>query len=84
MNNKKVDLIEFLQGWKIGDWVWCIHCSRCYQVGEFRQIGEFQLCPYEDCDGDTVFDSWHWEVIQSNTPDYPVIPERSKIYLLYP
>jgi len=84
MDIEKIDLLRIFSGWKIGDWVWCLHCERCYQVGEFREIKEFQLCPYEDCYGDTIFDSWHWEVIQSNNPDYPVIPERSKIYPLYP
>jgi hypothetical protein len=91
---KKSDQEEALNR-KAGDWVWCLHCERAYQVGEFKinvssQIGhssnnsgELQLCPYPDCDGDTVIDSWEWESIKEKHPDYPVLPERDKVYPMY-
>jgi hypothetical protein len=80
---------------KAGDWVWCLHCERTYQVGEFKidvssrtsissKISQgLQLCPYPDCDGDTVLDAMEWESIIEKHPEYPVIPERDKVYPLY-
>jgi hypothetical protein len=66
-----------------GDWVWCLHCERCYQVGESRKKHGLELCPYPDCDGDTFLDKWTWKHIRQIHPDYPEIPERGKIYPLY-
>ena len=43
-NNRTVEI----RGLEEGEWVWCLHCERAYQVGEFRQVGDIQLCPYED------------------------------------
>lgn len=69
-------IIKDLEGYSIGDWVWCAHCQRVYKVGEFREInikgGIEQLCPYSDCDGSAVFDAWHW----GGTFE----PERNKFY----
>jgi len=83
MCDQEIDLINIFEGWKVGDWVWCLHCSRCYQVGEFRKIRGLQYCPYPDCDGDTVLDAYHWQDIRKFNPNYPEIPEKSKIYLMY-
>jgi hypothetical protein len=77
------------------EWVWCLHCERVYQVGEYRaekpdrmmiNMGfkeDLQMCPYAGCDGDTVTDSWPWETIREKHPEYPEIPEREKVYPLY-
>lgn len=51
----------FILGRKIGDWVWCLHCQRCYKIGEYRLIGDLQMCPYEGCGGDTVLDAIPWQ-----------------------
>lgn len=83
MENGKVDLVGAFGGWKVGDWVWCLHCERCYQAGEFRLVEGLQLCPYEDCSGSTVADGWHWEQVAEGN-GYPTVPERGKVYRLYP
>jgi hypothetical protein len=66
-----------------GIWLWCMHCERCYKAGEYREIKGLQMCPYADCDGDTVLDPWTWKHIQKIHPNYPQEPERGKIYPLY-
>ncbi len=76
---KSTDLIQ-ATGLARGTWIWCLHCERCYQVGEYRQVGDWQLCPYADCDGDTVLDSVVWEQRRQYHPDYPVTPERDRPY----
>lgn len=81
----------FPQHFAVGDWVWCLHCERCYQVGEFRvriQWGldwweSLQLCPYSNCEGDAVIDAWAWGRVLAARPEYPVSPERNKVYRLY-
>lgn len=72
-------------GRKDGDWVWCLNCQRCYQVGEFKMgvVDELEYCPYDNCDGDTLADSWPWERIREAHPEYPEIPERKKVYPMY-
>jgi hypothetical protein len=82
MDYQKIDLLAVFSDWKIGDWVYCLHCGCCYQVGEFRDFQGLQMCPYPDCSGDTVLDSYHWEDVKKFNNSYPEIPERSKIYLL--
>jgi hypothetical protein len=71
-------------GWNLGDWVWCLHCQRCYQVGEFREIRGLQMCPYDDCGGDTVVDAWSWLPREYSEgvrrPDWPEVPERGVFY----
>jgi hypothetical protein len=75
---------EEMFGRKKGEWVWCLHCEKVYQVGEFRlEKDDLQMCPYPGCDGDTVTDSWPWKAIRENHPEYPEIPERDKKYPLY-
>jgi len=64
-------------------WLWCLHCQRCYQIKELRwdSFG-VQPCPYQDCDGDSVFDGWNWR--EKFVPrGYPETPVRGKIYDLY-
>jgi hypothetical protein len=82
-------------GRPVGMWVWCLHCERCYQVGEFRVekpdrqiintdfIVKTEMCPFPDCDGDTLTDSWTWESIREIHPEYPEVPERGKVYPMY-
>ncbi len=82
MSESIPEIVGIFHGWKVGDWAWCIHCERVYQVGEFRQIGELQYCPYADCDGDAVLDCWHWEFVAEEN-GYPTIPERGVEYPLH-
>ncbi len=64
--------------------MWCLHCERCYQVGEFRKgADDLEYCPYDGCDGDTLFNSWPWMKIREAHPEYPEIPDREKVYPLY-
>jgi len=75
--------IEEVIGTPKGTWVWCLHCERCYQAGEFREVDGLQMCPYSNCDGDMVMDSWNWEEIRANHPEFPREPEREKVYPMY-
>lgn len=61
-------------------YLWCLHCNRAYKYGEFRQVGDLQLCPYSGCDGDTVFDAWDWEKFMAADSELPEIPEFGKFY----
>lgn len=71
-------------GRKVGSWVWCLHCERCYKVGEFRKEKDgLEYCPYPDCSGDTLMDSFPWKALKEKHPEYPDIPERDKEYSLY-
>ena len=69
-----------------GTYMYCIHCERTYKHGEHRirtNLKEYlQMCPYEDCDGDTVMDSKEWETVRGHYKDYPEIPERGTVYPL--
>lgn len=73
--------------WKEGVrslYLWCLHCERTYKRGEWRQMGDLQICPYHDCDGDTVIDAWDWENVRDEHPQYPEIPTPKDVYPLYP
>lgn len=84
MLDKTAAIFEVFEGWNLGDWVWCLHCGRCYQAGEYRLDKDgLELCIYEKCGGDTVFDSIHWEGIRALHPEYPEIPEKDKVYAQY-
>lgn len=97
-NYDKTDIVRFFQAAKTTDrekafgkssgTLWCLHCERTYQEGEYRNenIGGdiHQMCPYEDCDGDTVVDAWDWESLLDKHPEYPKIPEKGNKYPLYP
>jgi hypothetical protein len=72
-------------------WSWCGRCQRTYLTGTYRRIwfapnalnprpATLKLCPYEDCDGNTIRHGWQWSIIRLPHPDYPVIPERNVIY----
>ncbi len=64
-----------------GTWVWCLHCERCYKVGEYRMKNDYlQMCHYEDCNGDAVIDAWKWNGIREFHPSYPVVPDRGERY----
>ena len=60
---------------KRSDFLWCLHCERTYARGEYRQVGELQMCPHADCDGDAVGDAWDWETLRDYHPEYPAQPE---------
>lgn len=72
-----------------GTIMYCLHCERTYPHGEYRtasvEMGEdfLQMCPYEDCDGDTVMDSKEWDWVRSNRPEYPENPKRGEVYPLH-
>ncbi|MHA1939736.1 MAG: response regulator transcription factor [Candidatus Thorarchaeota archaeon] len=79
-----------------GKYMWCLHCERTYEYGQFRVIRqrpftvdhiryepEYEMCPYEDCDGDAVMDAWDWRDVREEHPEYPEIPEVGKRYALY-
>lgn len=68
---------------KRSDYLWCLHCQRTYKRGEFRWVGKFQMCPYEDCDGSTVLDGVDWEEYRDHHSDYPRIPKRGERYPMY-
>ena len=64
------------------DFLWCIHCERAYQHGDFRRAGGRQLCPYVSCAGAEVF-AWDWEKVRSANPDYPAEPVAGVVYPLF-
>lgn len=77
-------------------YLWCLHCERTYDYGKYRlekwepfvvdhvrYEEEFQMCPYEDCNGTVVLDGWDWNYIRESHPEYPEIPEHGKVYPLY-
>jgi hypothetical protein len=43
---------------------------------------ELQMCPYEDCDGDSVLDGMEWEWVRKYHPEYPEVPEYGCVYSL--
>ena len=64
------------------DFLWCIHCERVYQYGDFRRAGSLELCPYANCHGAEVF-AWDWEQVRQANPDYPEQPEPGVTYPLF-
>ena len=83
MKHKQMDREKIFADEKPGGYLWCLHCERAYKWGEFREIDGLQMCPYADCDGDTVMDGWHWHEVCEANPDYPDVPELEKRYPLY-
>jgi hypothetical protein len=67
------------------DWVWCLHCERCYVRGEFRMVRGLRRCPYPGCDGGIVCDGWPWldylygQGVEVDVEKAPV-PVRGKVY----
>lgn len=83
MSDTTDDGIDYMSEIKPGEWVWCLHCERCYQAGEFRRDYLYKLCPYPGCDGDTFGDQWRWAQIRWNHAEYPCVPERGVVYPMY-
>ena len=65
------------------NYLWCLHCERAYPYGEYRQVDDLQMCPYEGCGGDTVIDAWPWPKLR-DAHGYPDVPEKGERYPLYP
>jgi len=63
-----------------GSWLWCLHCNRTYEHGKFRLIGDLQMCPYADCDGDVVIDSVIWSEVRREHSHYPEVPAPGVVY----
>lgn len=64
-------------------WFWCLKCERVYRADEFRIEDGLQMCPYADCDGDTVTDAWEWlKLVEIN--GYPLVPVKGVVYPMYP
>ncbi len=82
LNAETMERFEIFAGPR-RSWYWCLHCERAYPQGSYRQLGRLQLCPYSDCDGDTVTDAWSWARIVKENPDYPEIPALETRYPLY-
>jgi hypothetical protein len=55
-------------------YLWCLHCERTYERGKWRTIDGLQLCPYLECDGDTVLDGIDWAKIRAANLSYPEKP----------
>jgi len=69
-------------------YLWCLHCERAYPDGEYREVKSksgvvYQMCPYEDCDGNAVIDAWDWAQISEGHPEYPETPKKGKVYPQY-
>jgi hypothetical protein len=69
-----------MKGKQYQKFVWCLHCERAFPEKDSRNK---MRCAYFGCDGHWG-DIWEWETVRSVNPDYPVIPEKGKVYLLYP
>jgi hypothetical protein len=41
------------------------------------------MCPYPDCNGDTVTDAWEWREIREANPIYPRVPKHGVHYPMY-
>ena len=61
------------------NYVWCLHCERTYKVGEHRIINDYEMCPYEGCEGD-LWDGMSWEDMYRHHPEYPEIPVKGIVY----
>jgi hypothetical protein len=69
---RRADITKAFRGYKEGDWVFCLHCQRVYQVGDFETFEGLQYCPYPNCSGDAVLDAHRIPV--------SLIPVRGKVY----
>jgi hypothetical protein len=72
-------------------WSWCARCQRAYVTGTYRVVrfaadalhshpAVLHLCPYIDCSASTNRHGWLWTTFQLEHSEYPVIPERNKMY----
>lgn len=80
--NRNVHTVNALRRSREPDFLWCIHCERAYQFGDFRRAGSRQLCPYISCSGAEVF-AWDWEKVRSANPAYPREPHPGVVYPLF-
>jgi hypothetical protein len=70
-----------------GTFMYCMTCERVYRHGQQKQIMDeelevMEMCPYENCDGDTVIGGKEWTWVLSCRPDYPEVPVVGKEYPL--
>jgi hypothetical protein len=80
--NRRFGAVRALGRAREPDFLWCIHCERAYQHGDFRRVGDRQLCPYVSCAGAEIF-AWDWEKVRSANPDYPATPTPGVVYPLF-
>ena len=81
--SKNIHGVEMIEGINEGDWLYCLHCERVYQAGEYLEDETLQMCPYKYCDGSTVLDAWKWERLREIHPEYTEIPRIGNLYPLY-
>lgn len=75
------------------EFYWCLHCERVYSASEWAS--KKWHCPSGDCDGGRL-DAWGWDRtgpmddrelagqnLRDRHPEYPVVPERGKVYPLH-
>lgn len=79
---RKLFSVSDFQRAKQPDFLWCIHCERAYQYGDFKRDGTRRLCPYVSCAGATVF-AWDWTKIRMANPSYPAEPSQGVVYPLF-
>lgn len=63
--------------------LWCLHCEKVYKV-EGSKKPDYELeCPY--CGASALFDGRPWEQVreQNKKMNWPVIPEKNKVYSPY-
>lgn len=79
------DTMEYYKAFEVSRkaWNWCLHCERAYPQGSYRQVRNFQMCPYQGCNGNAVTDLWTWWKVRSDNPGYPQVPELGVEYSLY-
>jgi len=74
------------------EFMWCLHCERAYKYGEHRvkhvdglmgKQNTLKMCPYTNCDGDTVIDSKPWDWVRHENPQYPETPDPDVYYPYY-
>jgi hypothetical protein len=71
-----------IKGWSWGEWIWCVHCERCYHIEEVKKTTWGLKCPYDECNGSFVLDGWHWERLKKENKDYPAVPIKGIRYAL--
>lgn len=66
------------------EFAWCLHCERAYRFEDRRFVGGYEMCAYDDCDGDAVMDAWDWERAREWHDFYPKVPSHGATYPMYP
>lgn len=73
-------------------WLWCRCCRRTFVKGTYRplvvrgtarhpQRRTVKQCPYANCSGQILRDSYPWSFVRQSHPDYPDQPVQ---YVIYP